>query len=68
MAPPSFRKFDGLKFMWDGRPYDSAADRETARKEYESKNFETRLIEEEGKFLVYTRRVVKEVKVEGAPA
>ena len=68
MDPASFRKFDGLKFMWDGKVYDSAADREATRKECESKNFETRLIEQEGKFLLYTRRVVKEVKVEGAPA
>ena len=55
------------KFIWDGEAYDSRAAAEAKKGEYEGQGFETLLIEEEGKFLLYTRRVVKEVVVEGEP-
>jgi len=67
MAKPQARVFDGMKFMWDGADYDSAEEAEKARKEYEKDGFETRTAEEEGKFRVYTRRVVTEVAVDGQP-
>ncbi len=51
--------------MWDGINYES----ETAAKEnadkYSKDGFETKLIEEDGKYLVYSRRVAKEIKIEG---
>jgi hypothetical protein len=53
--------------MWDGEDYESeAATRENIKK-YSDDNFETKLIEEDGKYLVYTRRVVTEIVVEGEP-
>jgi len=67
MAKPRSRVIDDKKFMWDGRDYDSADQASEARQKYEKDNFETRMVEEDEKFHVYTRRVVTEVEVEGAP-
>ena len=67
MAPQNVRFFDLRKFMWDGEAYDSRDAAEAKRSEYEARQFETQLIEEDAKFLLYTRRVVKEVVVEGKP-
>jgi len=62
---------NGKKFMWDGAEYpDIKAAGETAQK-YKNDGFEAEIIEEiieeEKKFYVFTRRVVKEVVVEGQP-
>lgn len=58
---------DGKKFMWDGEDYESeSAAKENASK-YSKDGFETKLINEGGKYIVYTRRVVTEVVVEGEP-
>ncbi len=61
----SMRFFDRRKFMWDGEVYDSPAAAEAKKKEHESQGFETQLVEEEGKVFVFTRRVVKEIVLEG---
>lgn len=65
--PDSVKILDTKKYLWDGETYESKPAAEEAEGKYKSENFETRLLEEEGKFLVYTRRVVTEVVVEGAP-
>jgi hypothetical protein len=67
MAPESVRFFDRLKFLWDGETYGSGAEAGAKKAEYESQGFETRVVEEEGASLLYTRRVVKDVVVEGQP-
>jgi hypothetical protein len=67
MTPQDVRLFNGHKFMWDGVTYPSRAEAETGRQEYAGKGFETQLVEEEGSCLVYTRRVVTEVVVQGEP-
>jgi len=59
------RFFDRRKFMWDGESYDSPAAAKAKKAEYESQGFETQPLEEEGKTLLYTRRVVKEIVIEG---
>jgi len=59
------RIFDGKKFMWDGKDYPDQAEAQKAEKAYQDQNFETRLISEDGKFQIYTRRLVKEVIVQG---
>jgi hypothetical protein len=60
------RFFDRRKFMWDGEAYESPAAAEAKQKSYEAQGFETqRFEEEEGKPLLYTRRVVKEIVIEG---
>jgi hypothetical protein len=53
-----------MKFMQDGKVYSSKADAEKAMESYRNDGFDVRLLEEGGKFLVFSRRVVKEVKVE----
>ncbi len=60
----SMRFFDRRKFMWDGEAYESPTAGQK-RQEYENQGFETRLVEEEGKAYVFTRRVVKEIVIEG---
>ena len=58
---------NGKKFMWDGNDYpDKESASETAQK-YKNDGFETEVFEEGNKYFVFTRRVVKEVVVEGQP-
>jgi len=66
-VPQNLLFVDRRKYVWDGELYDSRAAAEGKKGDYEAQGFETQMIEEEGKFLVYTRRVVKEVVVEGEP-
>jgi hypothetical protein len=54
---------DGKKFMWDGQVYDNREEATGAGQSYQHDNFEIRMVEEGGKFLVYSRRIVKEVVV-----
>jgi hypothetical protein len=56
---------DGKKFMWDGRSFEKREEALRVAESYENNSFEVRMVEEGGKFLVYTRRVVKEVVVAG---
>jgi hypothetical protein len=49
--------------MWDGRVYERREDASLAGEGYRNDNFEVLMAEEGGKFLVYTRRVVREVVV-----
>jgi len=51
---------DGKKFLWDGHPYDSKEAASSAAQSYQNDNFQVQVVEEDGKFLVYTRRAVKE--------
>jgi len=55
---------DGKKFMWDEGNYATEAEAKEKMAKYEKDGFETRLVKEESKFLVYTRRVVKEIILE----
>ena len=66
--PDSVKILNTKKYLWDGETYDSQAAAVEVENKYKADNFETKLLEEDGKFLVYTRRVVTEVVVEGAPA
>ena len=59
MSPNLARIIDGKKFMWDGQPYDNREEASRAAESYQKENFETQVVEE-GRFLVYTRRTVKE--------
>ena len=61
------RKFDGKKFMWDGNEYQTKEEAEQKAREYSERGFEVRMIEENGKFYVFTRKVITEIEVEGAP-
>lgn len=61
------RKIDGKKFMWDGSERADAAEAARAAETYASTGFESQMVEEGGKFYVFTRKVVTEIKVEGVP-
>jgi hypothetical protein len=56
---------DGKKFMWDGRSLENREEASQVAESYRNHGFEVCVMEEGGKFLVYTRRVVKEVVVTG---
>jgi len=63
--PDISKVINGKKFMWDGAVYESKKEAEDTMKKYKDDNFEVELKEEESKYLLYTRRVVKEIVVEG---
>jgi hypothetical protein len=54
---------DGKKFMWDGQLYANKQAALSAEQSYHNDNFEVQMVEQEDKFLLYTRRVPKEVVV-----
>lgn len=58
---------DGKKFMWDGAIYETEKEAHEVKKKYTDNGFEVEIIEAEGKHLVYSRRVVTEVVVDGEP-
>lgn len=58
------RFFDGRKFMWNGTEYDDEKTAVEVEKEYKEKGFEVQRCTENGKLLLYTRRVVTEVVVD----
>jgi hypothetical protein len=58
------RFFEGKKFLWDGEEYDSEEQASSVEKEYSKKGFEVRVWREDGKVLLYTRRVVTEIVVD----
>jgi hypothetical protein len=63
MSPNLSLICDGKKFMWDGQLYATRDEVSPVEATYQKDNFEVRVIEEEGKFLIYTRRFVKDVVV-----
>ncbi len=61
------RIVDGKKFMWDGVERADEREAKAAAEKYGSAGFETRVVPEGAAFHVFTRRVVTEIKLEGAP-
>lgn len=60
MSPNLTTIIEGKKFMWDGRVYDTHDECLQQAGSYQNENFEVELVEQEGKFFLYTRRTVKE--------
>jgi len=56
--------FEGKKFMWDGKTCFTEAEALKVKEEYEKNNFETRIVQDEEKYFLFTRRVVTEVVIE----
>lgn len=56
--------FDEKKFMWDGRTYMNESEAITIKAEYEKNNFGIRMVQEEGKYFLFTRRIVTEIEIE----
>ena len=63
MSPNLATISDGKKFMWDGQLYDSREEASRVAQSYLDEAFQIHIVEEGGKFLVYTRRTAKEVAV-----
>jgi len=61
---PKARFFEGKKFMWDGEEYDDEKKAGSVEKQYAENGFEVRSCRENGKVLLYTRRVVTEIVLE----
>jgi hypothetical protein len=55
------------KFMWDGVVYETKKEAQDTMEKYKKDGFEVESIEEEKQHLLYTRRVVTEIVVEGEP-
>lgn len=53
--------------MWDGIVYPSQEEAQNVMEKYKKDNFEVEFLKEENQCLVYTRRVVKEIVLEGEP-
>lgn len=65
--PDLSKIINGKKFMWDGTAYESEKEAKDVIEKYKKDNFEVEMVEEENNYLVYTRRVVKEIVLEGQP-
>jgi hypothetical protein len=63
MSPNLSLVYDGKKFMWDGSFYGTSQEAASVEEAYKKNDFEVRVAEEEGKFLIYTRKVIKEIVV-----
>ena len=63
--PDASKIINDRKVMWDGVEYETEKEAQDVKKTYEDDNFEVELVEEEGKYLLYTRRVVTEIVLEG---
>jgi hypothetical protein len=63
--PDSSRIINGKKFMWDGIVYESKEKAQEVMEKYKKDNFEVEFIEEEKQYLLYTRRVVTKIVLEG---
>lgn len=63
--PDASKVINGRKMMWDGAVYETEAEAQELKKKYEEDRFEVELVGEEEKFLLYTRRVVTEIVLEG---
>ncbi len=59
------RIIDGKKFMWDKGSYSTEAEANEKIKKYEREGFETQLVEDGGKYFIYSRRIVTEIVLEG---
>lgn len=63
--PDSSKKINGKKFMWDEKVYESEKEAQEIKQKYKDDKFEVELVKEEQGYLLYTRRVVTEIVLEG---
>lgn len=62
--PSLSSSIDGKKFMWDKAIYASEAEAKEKMAVYENDGFEAACLAEDGKYLVYTRKVITEIILE----
>lgn len=63
MSPNLAMINDGKKFMWDGQLYETREEASRVAQSYLDEDFQIQIVEEGGKFLVYSRRTAQEVAV-----
>jgi len=63
--PDTSKKINGKKFMWDGKVHESEKEAQEIKQKYKDDKFEVELVKEEQEYLLYTRRVVTEIVLEG---
>ncbi len=63
--PDVSKKINGKKFMWDGKVYESEKEAQEIKQKYKDDKFEVELVKEEQGYLLYTRRAVTEIVLEG---
>lgn len=63
--PDRVKFSEGNKFMWDGRVYKSEEEAREIEERYKKEGFETLRDQEGSEYLLYTRRVVTEIVLEG---
>ncbi len=63
--PDSSKKINGKKFMWDEKVHESEKEAQEIKQKYKDDKFEVELVKEEQGYLLYTRRVVTEIVLEG---
>ena len=66
--PDLARIFKDKKYMWDGEIYDTKDTAEATALKYQEDGFETEIVEEEGKYLIYNRREVKAAELSSTPS
>ncbi len=54
---------DGKKFLWDGGLFATCDEAWRRAETYKNDNFDVRMVEVDGSYIIYTRRVVKEIAV-----
>jgi hypothetical protein len=64
-AAENYLIHEGHKYLWDGKTYTNEEEAKKIAQSYERSDFQTTVVGEKEEFLVYTRRVVKEVVIEG---
>ena len=62
--PDLAKKIGGKKFMWDKGHYSTDQEAREKMARYEKDGFEAECVEENGTYLVYTRRLVTEILLE----
>ena len=55
--PANFKIIDNKKYMWDAKTYANEGDTLNIAAAYKKNGFDVQLINEEGKHLIYTRRL-----------
>ena len=63
ISPSRSVSIDGKKFLWDGEVFATREDASRQSESYKNGNFEVQMVEVSGSYLLYTRRVVKEIIV-----
>ena len=63
--PDLAKLFDGKKFMWNGQEYPDRNSAEKVKDAYLKDGFEVEFVQEGTKHLIYSRRLVTEIVLEG---